>query len=357
MKHGLPPPRSDRVMTIGTDCSGLDVPVLAMKALGLRVEHAFSSEVVDWKWEFIRLNSSPKTAIFENMLLRDRESLPRCDIYCCGFSCKPFSSLHTRSRLFREREAKVFFETLRTIRAMRPPVAILENVEGIRKVMPRVLKELKGAGSYAIVVCHIDPRDGGEPVSRPRTYFVLVRLDLLIVPRDKLLEIAADALGNGAAEQNTARLQIVDGDAGCAAGGVETDRWLECESCRHIGSLRGRSGCAGLAASEHRRVTVQGQVSFHRLRPDHHPGCQDRHRQQAPVAPPNGDAVSERSSSGRVDVAVFFRGPAFPGHGRQRDALHVGLVLSRSKATPPSASIIEPAPPVTQGRPRHEIPR
>ena len=180
-KHGLPSPRPDQIMTIGTDCSGLDAPILAMKVLGFRVEHAFSSEVVDWKREFIRLNSSPKTVIFDNMLRRDRASLPAFDIYCCGFSCKPFSSLHNRSRLFRESEAKVFFETLRTIRATRPPVAILEQVG-----QPRVLKKLKVGGSYAIVVCHIDPRDSGEPVSRPRTYFVLVCMDVLIVPQEKI---------------------------------------------------------------------------------------------------------------------------------------------------------------------------
>ena len=196
-KHGLPSPRPDQIMTIGTDCSGLDAPILAMKVLGFRVEHAFSSEVVDWKREFIRLNSSPKTVIFDNMLRRDRASFPACDIYCCGFSCKPFSSLHNRRRFFRESEAKAFFETSRTIRALRPPRAILENVDGIRKVMPRVVKELKGAGSYAIIVCHIDPRDSGEPVSRPRTYFVLVRLDVLIVPQEKIQAVVASMLGSG----------------------------------------------------------------------------------------------------------------------------------------------------------------
>ena len=154
--------------------------------LGFRVEHTFSSEVVEWKREFIRLNSSPKTVIFDNMLRHDRASFPACDIYCYGLSCKPCSSLHNRSRLFRESEAKVFFETLRTIRELRPPVAMFENVDGIRKVMPRAVKELKGAGSYAIIVCHIDPRDSGEPVSRPRTYFVLVCMDVLIVPQEKI---------------------------------------------------------------------------------------------------------------------------------------------------------------------------
>ena len=195
-KHGLRPPAAGQVMKIGTDCSGLDAPVLAMKAMGFQVEHLFSSEIVSWKRDYIRLNSSPKIAIFQDMLRREHESLPQCDVYCCGFSCKPFSKLHNRSKLFREKEARVFFGAVRTIRAMLPPVAILENVDGIRKVMTRVKKELKGLGHYAIVVCHIDPRDAGEPVSRPRTYFVLVRLDLLVVPRCKLQEVVADILGN-----------------------------------------------------------------------------------------------------------------------------------------------------------------
>lgn len=193
-QHALKPLPFDMVLKIGTDCSGLEAPVHAMKAMGFRLEQVFSSETVGWKREYLRLNLAPQTQIFKDMLRRDHGSLPSCDIYCCGFSCKPFSTLHTRSRMFKEKEAKVFFGAVNTIRATLPPVAVLENVRGIRKVMSRVLQTLKGLGAYNIVVCDIDPRDAGEPVSRPRVYFVLVRSDVSTVSGDRLRAVAADIL-------------------------------------------------------------------------------------------------------------------------------------------------------------------
>ena len=96
--------------------------------------------------------------------------------------------------MFKEKEAKVFFGAVNTIRATLPPVVVLENVRGIRKVLSRVLRTLKGLGAYSIVVFDVDPRDDGEPVSRPRVYFVLVRSDLLAVPGDRLHTVAADIL-------------------------------------------------------------------------------------------------------------------------------------------------------------------
>ena len=42
--------------------------------------------------------------------------------------------------------------------------AVLENVQGIRKVLKRVLQTLKRLGAYSILVGDIDPRQAGEPV-------------------------------------------------------------------------------------------------------------------------------------------------------------------------------------------------
>lgn len=169
--------------------------MLAMKAMGFRVQHVFSSEVMAYKRDFIRLNS-PGVPLYEDMSQRDHSSLPECDLYVCGFPCKPWSSLHSRSKLFREPGAKVFSETVETIRVAQPPAVVLENVAGIRKVMPRIMRTLKKLG-YAIVALDIDPRrHAGEPASRPRVYFVLVRMDLLAVQDEgAIAEMARGLLG------------------------------------------------------------------------------------------------------------------------------------------------------------------
>jgi len=193
-KHSLPPPSLARRWRVRTDCSGLEAPVLALRQMGFRVDHVSSSEKVAWKREYIRLNS-PGVPLCEDMLKRDHGDLPECDLYVCGFPCKPWSSLHSRTRLFKEPGAKVFFEAVRTIQVSLPPSAVLENVQGIRKVLPRILQALRRLG-YAIVVLDIEPREAGEPVSRPRVYFVLVRLDLLAVTDvGKIAAIARGVLG------------------------------------------------------------------------------------------------------------------------------------------------------------------
>lgn len=181
----------DRAFAVGTDCSGLEAPLLAMRCMRITVDHAFSSEISSWKRAYIEANFRPAT-LFSDMIRRDHARLPACDLYVCGFSCKPFSSLHNRSKLFREKEAKVFFSTLATISKLKPRAAVLENVSGIKRVMARVLNRLRALGDYAVAVCDIDPRDIGEPVSRPRVYFILVRVDVLAVSADKFPSAVTD---------------------------------------------------------------------------------------------------------------------------------------------------------------------
>ena len=44
---------------VGTDCSGLETPLLSLRALGLAHEHLFSSEVKEKARKFIALNFGP----------------------------------------------------------------------------------------------------------------------------------------------------------------------------------------------------------------------------------------------------------------------------------------------------------
>jgi site-specific DNA-cytosine methylase len=78
------------------DCSGLTAPILAMRAMGFSAEQVFSSEVVEYKRDFVRLNA-PGAALCEDMSRRDHGSMPACDFYVCGFPCKPWPSFHSRT--------------------------------------------------------------------------------------------------------------------------------------------------------------------------------------------------------------------------------------------------------------------
>ena len=67
-------------ITVGTDCSGIDSPILALRELGIAHEHLFSSEVGENALKVIRANCEPKI-IYRDILERDLENVPHVDLY------------------------------------------------------------------------------------------------------------------------------------------------------------------------------------------------------------------------------------------------------------------------------------
>ena len=110
--------------------------------------------------------------------MMQRDPPPRCDLYVCGFPCKPFSTLHLKSKGFREVQARPFAGVLKTLHAILPPAAVLENVRGIDRYLNKVWSRLYGLRWYEVLTVSINPKDMGEPVTRDRMYFILVRLDV-----------------------------------------------------------------------------------------------------------------------------------------------------------------------------------
>ena len=165
--------------SVGTDCSGLEAPVLALQAMNIPHKHAFSCDVNPKIRQYIRANM-PHAKVFDDICHRDHREVPPHNIYVCGFPCQPFSVLHKNRRLLRDSRAKAFFAMLNTLRACLPALAILENVLGIRTVLGKVWGHLHALKWYEVLTFRIDPADMGEPVARPRYYFVLVRSDVAL---------------------------------------------------------------------------------------------------------------------------------------------------------------------------------
>jgi len=168
-----------QALRVGTDCSGLDAPVFALKALALPggIRHMFSCEVCVRKQAFLRENNTT-VVFYPDMLKRNHSLLADIDVYLYGFHCKPFSTLHTGSQGFREQAARPFVAVLATLRQKLPPLAVLENVWGIRRHLNRVHRALHSLKWYEVITVGIDPYEMGEPVRRRRCWFVLVRVDV-----------------------------------------------------------------------------------------------------------------------------------------------------------------------------------
>ena len=59
-------------VSLGTDCSGMETPALALRGLGLRVDHLFASETDQAAWRIILANGT--TAVrYEDAGGRDHE--------------------------------------------------------------------------------------------------------------------------------------------------------------------------------------------------------------------------------------------------------------------------------------------
>ena len=188
-------------LNVGTDCSGAEAPIWALKAMGIKHKHKFSC---DWKKpvrDFIAAVSPPEGPIFDNMLKRKRADIPDVDLYVCGFPCTPYSSLRRhKTRLLQEVAAKPFTELLKVLEERKPALAVLENVVGIEAVLQKVCQRLGKLGCYLVIVVKIDSEALGVPLKRPRYYFILVRKDVSISKNVLALASLCKAIRKGCTE-------------------------------------------------------------------------------------------------------------------------------------------------------------
>ena len=120
--------------------------------------HVFSSEINPRKRKFIEHNFASASSrgmctVFPDMLRRDPQTMPRCDLYVCGFPCR---------------------------------------------YLDKVWSRLSRLRWYEVLTVRINPKDLGEPVTRDRLFFILVRLD---VARPNLEELVDKLLRAGLATE------------------------------------------------------------------------------------------------------------------------------------------------------------
>ena len=228
-------------LRVGTDCAGLEAPILSLQAMRVLHTHVFSCERDPKKREYIKLNF-PEPLLLNDMCRRSHADLPRHDLYICGFPCKPFSTLHRDSAFFKQAEARPFFAMIRTLRACLPAVAVLENVLGIKRVLCKVWRALRSLQWYEVLTVVIDPSTHGEPVSRPRVFFLLVRVDVAVARGSALDQLAMRLLRVG---QTTTRAELSQRMLPSSSSVVQ--QWLAKQRSPQ-GTLAATQGVVGLTA-------------------------------------------------------------------------------------------------------------
>lgn len=226
-----------RKLRMATDCSGLGAPeeawsMLVQAAGWPTAECVFACDIAPASRRWLELHAKPNH-IFADITLRafavdqvlatdlsgQHIKLTRddakLDLYVAGFMCTPFSDKGKRLGWqagggglkvsagccsaarglgpgvgawgCEDEAAKTFCNCVRTIKALRPRVAVLENVMGLEKsgCLVQAKKMLERIPGYCVAVLKVNTASFGLPQHRPRIYIVLTQKQELPVDPDK----------------------------------------------------------------------------------------------------------------------------------------------------------------------------
>ena len=164
------------MIRIGTDCSGIEAPIQALKKMGISFRHEFSCEKDAHCIESIRANYHPNR-LDTDMTTRDISTLPAIDLYVCGFPCQPFSSAGKRQGTEDDQgRGEIFWYCMDVIKRLRPKAFILENVKGLLSIdeghtFDTIITSLESL-SYRLDWNVLNTKDYGIPQNRERLFII-----------------------------------------------------------------------------------------------------------------------------------------------------------------------------------------
>lgn len=160
---------------IGTDCSGIEAPIIALQEMNIPFIHEFSSEIDKHCIATIKANFNPNI-IFGDINQRKLKEIPDIDMYVCGFPCQPFSIAGKRQGI-NDVRGTIFYECLKVIRYKKPIIFVLENVVGLLSInhgqtFKEIIKSLKKGNKYNVYWKVLNTSDYGIPQSRKRVFII-----------------------------------------------------------------------------------------------------------------------------------------------------------------------------------------
>lgn len=177
------------MLRIGTDCSGIEAPIEALKQLGIKFEHKWACEIDRFARKSILANYQPEI-MYEDITKRDHLQLPDIDIYVCGFPCQSFS-LMGKKLGSNDPRSNIMLKCIDVIKKKNPNVFILENVKNFKfieggKPFNFLINSLVSIVNeddeqlYNIYCDIYNTKDYGIPQNRERIYIIGIKSDILI---------------------------------------------------------------------------------------------------------------------------------------------------------------------------------
>ena len=164
-----------RAIYVGTDCSGMEAPLVALRQLGIRFKHRFSCENDRHARTVLRANFAPDI-LYRDIRARSVCNSPEVDLYVAGFPCQSFSSAGHRMG-FVDARGTIFADIFAYIARKEPRAFILENVVGLLHVQggqcfATIVDALTRLRIYNIYWQKLNASDYGVPQHRPRIFIV-----------------------------------------------------------------------------------------------------------------------------------------------------------------------------------------
>lgn len=177
------------VIRIGTDCSGIEAPIEALKQMKVPFQHVFCCEKDPYALMSIKANYNPDK-IYTDITKRKHSLLPDIDIYVCGFPCQPFSLMGNKLGT-EDTRSNIMFSCIKVIQKKLPKVFILENVKNFKFIqngepfnyLINTLKKIKTQEkefAYNIYYDILNTKDYGIPQNRERIFIIGIRKDIQI---------------------------------------------------------------------------------------------------------------------------------------------------------------------------------
>ena len=190
------------VLTIGTDCSGIEAPIEALRQMKIPFVQKWRCEIDKFANISAEANYPKPEMFYEDMLKRDHKKLSIVDLYVCGFPCQSFSMAGYRKGLDDPRSG-IILQMVKTIFCSKPNVFILENVKGFVSIhngeaYQLLLKTLNKDGKYSVYSDIYKTRDYGLPQNRERLYIIGIKKSIqkkdYVKPKCLLMKSLADII-------------------------------------------------------------------------------------------------------------------------------------------------------------------
>jgi DNA (cytosine-5)-methyltransferase 1 len=187
------------VISIATDCSGIEAPIEALKQLRIPFDHEWSCEIDKYARMSIEANYNPK-CVYNDITKRDVKILPHVDIYVCGFPCQSFSLMGKKHGIDDPR-GNIMFHCVDVIKNTLPNIFILENVKNFKfmnngSIFNTLIKSLSSGDHYNIYHDIYNTKDYGIPQNRERVFIIGIKKSIQTTPFIKPDKIPMEPLDN-----------------------------------------------------------------------------------------------------------------------------------------------------------------